>query len=169
MSTPCIICNTFLHALLAMPLFRTPDQIFEPPTRLERIFSAPLKYLISLLYRFSTRLRSVPKPRTPPIRVVCISDTHTLQYDHIPGGDLLIHAGDLTNDGTIPEIQQALNWLASEQGRRSTWDTDFTIMTAARWSEGICLMFGCDHAVLARRLRISSARSCWATWKARAG
>jgi predicted MPP superfamily phosphohydrolase len=96
-----------------MPLFRTADQIFEPPTRLERIFSAPLKYLIRLLYRLSTRLRSAPRPKSPPIRVVCISDTHTLKYDDIPDGDLLIHAGDLTNAGTVAEIQQALNWLAS--------------------------------------------------------
>ena len=96
-----------------MPLFRSKDQIFEPPTRLERIFSAPLKYLITLLYRLSTRLRSAPRPRTPAIRVVCISDTHTLKYDGIPDGDLLICAGDLTNAGTVAEIQQALNWLAS--------------------------------------------------------
>jgi predicted phosphohydrolase len=44
---------------------------------------------------------------------VCISDTHSLKYDDIPDGDLLIHAGDLTDGGTIPEIQQALNWLCS--------------------------------------------------------
>lgn len=96
-----------------MPLFRTKDEIFEPPTRLERLLSAPLKYLISLLYRLSTRLRSAPKAKSPAIKVVCISDTHSLKYDDVPDGDLLIHAGDLTNNGTIPEIQQALNWLAS--------------------------------------------------------
>jgi hypothetical protein len=45
---------------------------------------------------------------------VCVSDTHTLKYDDIPDGDLLIHAGDLTNEGSIPEIQQALDWLASQ-------------------------------------------------------
>ena len=96
-----------------MPLFRSKDQIFEPPTRLERILSAPLKYLISLLYRLSTRLRSAPKPRKPSIRVVCISDTHSLKCDEIPDGSILIHSGDLTNNGTIAEIQQALDWLAS--------------------------------------------------------
>ncbi|KIW08381.1 uncharacterized protein PV09_01295 [Verruconis gallopava] len=96
-----------------MSLFRTKDQIFEPPTRLERLLSAPLKYLISLVYRLSTRLRASPRPKSPSIRVVCISDTHTLKWDEIPDGDLLIHAGDLTNNGTIAELQQALNWIAS--------------------------------------------------------
>jgi predicted phosphohydrolase len=42
--------------------------------------------------------------------VVCISDTH----DHIvsvPDGDLLIHAGDMTNSGTVDDIQKQLDWL----------------------------------------------------------
>lgn len=45
------------------------------------------------------------------IRVVCISDTHSLQPPKIPKGDLLIHSGDLCNNGTIEEIQQTINWI----------------------------------------------------------
>ncbi|KAI5369795.1 putative calcineurin-like phosphoesterase domain, ApaH type, metallo-dependent phosphatase [Septoria linicola] len=48
------------------------------------------------------------------IRVVCISDTH----GHAPGegyvlpkGDVLIHAGDLTNQGSLNEIRKAAKWL----------------------------------------------------------
>lgn len=47
------------------------------------------------------------------IRIVCISDTH-LQHDFIlPEGDILIHAGDLTFQGNVPEISMAAQWLRS--------------------------------------------------------
>jgi hypothetical protein len=31
----------------------------------------------------------------------------------VPSGDILIHAGDITNDGSIEEIQKQVDWLAS--------------------------------------------------------
>jgi hypothetical protein len=43
---------------------------------------------------------------------VCISDTHT-QTCNIPDGDILIHAGDMTNKGTVAEIQSHVDWLDS--------------------------------------------------------
>ncbi|KAI0676208.1 Metallo-dependent phosphatase-like protein, partial [Trametes maxima] len=49
------------------------------------------------------------------ITVVCISDTHST-HDHLaplPPGDILIHAGDLTNSGTEKEIRAALQYLSS--------------------------------------------------------
>jgi Icc-related predicted phosphoesterase len=46
------------------------------------------------------------------IKVVCTSDTHNTQ-PHIPDGDVLLHAGDLTNHGTAAEVQAQLDWLAS--------------------------------------------------------
>ena len=46
---------------------------------------------------------------------MCISDTH----NHGPGdgyklpkGDILIHAGDLTSQGSYHELQKAAAWLA---------------------------------------------------------
>ncbi|OAQ96718.1 hypothetical protein LLEC1_06356 [Akanthomyces lecanii] len=48
----------------------------------------------------------------PPIRVVCISDTHNTR-PRVPDGDVLIHAGDLTENGSFAEVQQELAWLAS--------------------------------------------------------
>ncbi|KAI0641438.1 Metallo-dependent phosphatase-like protein, partial [Trametes meyenii] len=48
-------------------------------------------------------------------RVVCISDTHNghLNIPPLPPGDILIHAGDLTNSGNVPELRGALKWLSS--------------------------------------------------------
>ncbi|KAF2097950.1 Metallo-dependent phosphatase [Rhizodiscina lignyota] len=89
-----------------------PRNIFDPPTPFERIVSSPLTFLVTSIYELFQSLRPAPSPHSPPIRVVCISDTHTLTYD-IPNGDLLIHAGDLANAGTTSEIQNQLDWLSS--------------------------------------------------------
>src|ERR1700760_1851859 len=87
--------------------------IFYPPTRLERILSTPVQFLITSLYRVFNLVHSSPRPKSPPIRVVCISDTHTQEYKPIPDGDLLIHAGDMTDRGTVAEIQAQVDWIAS--------------------------------------------------------
>lgn len=52
-------------------------------------------------------------PRAHPIRVVCVSDTHNKRPE-IPFGDLLIHAGDLTDIGSFDEVQAELSWLSSQ-------------------------------------------------------
>ncbi|OJD36326.1 ser thr protein phosphatase family protein [Diplodia corticola] len=43
-------------------------------------------------------------------RFVCISDTHN-QTPKLPKGDVLIHAGDLTNQGSISELRKTVTWL----------------------------------------------------------
>ncbi len=45
-------------------------------------------------------------------KIVCISDTHSTT-PVVPNGDILIHAGDLTNRGNEQELRQQLNWLDS--------------------------------------------------------
>jgi hypothetical protein len=89
--------------------------IWDPPTALDAILDSPLRSLITFLYTFLLSLRGAPfkPPRNKPkVRVVCISDTHT-NTPHIPNGDVLIHAGDLTNAGTVEEIQKQIDWMAS--------------------------------------------------------
>lgn len=48
------------------------------------------------------------------MKITFISDTHG-KHDQlvIPKTDLLIHAGDLSSRGTLPEIQQFLDWFAA--------------------------------------------------------
>ncbi|KAF2714181.1 Metallo-dependent phosphatase, partial [Pleomassaria siparia CBS 279.74] len=48
-----------------------------------------------------------------PIITVCISDTHCSTPANIPHGDILLHAGDLTKNGTFEELQKQLSWLNS--------------------------------------------------------
>lgn len=45
------------------------------------------------------------------MRVVCIADTHLRRCD-VPAGDVLIHAGDLTMQGSLVELISANRWLA---------------------------------------------------------
>ncbi|EEY18771.1 metallophosphoesterase domain-containing protein [Verticillium alfalfae VaMs.102] len=48
-----------------------------------------------------------------PITVVCISDTHNTQ-PRLPQGEILIHAGDMTQSGTFDELVAAVDWLSSQ-------------------------------------------------------
>lgn len=80
------------------------------------LIASPLAALLYPVHQILFRLRGPPRlppPDAHPIRVVCISDTHTLQWPDVPDGDLLIHAGDLANDGSVREIQAAVDWLRS--------------------------------------------------------
>ncbi|KAI9770011.1 MAG: hypothetical protein M1840_003722 [Geoglossum simile] len=99
-----------------MPLFYPrPSSVFEPPTALDLLLASPLKLLARILHRIFLILRA-PLPLgsycKPAIKVVCISDTHNLTQ-HVPPGDLLVHAGDLTKHGTVAELQDQIDWLKS--------------------------------------------------------
>ncbi|UNI22483.1 hypothetical protein JDV02_008369 [Purpureocillium takamizusanense] len=43
-------------------------------------------------------------------RFVCVSDTHNYAVS-LPKGDVLIHAGDITNKGSYSELSKAVRWL----------------------------------------------------------
>jgi predicted phosphodiesterase len=95
------------------PWYR-PDSEFEPTPFLALLLRAPVKLLLYHSYHLIAYLRSTPKPSQQPlVRVVCISDTHNHIPEDVPEGDLLIHAGDMTNDGSVAEIQKQIDWLSS--------------------------------------------------------
>ncbi|KIM75503.1 hypothetical protein PILCRDRAFT_78838 [Piloderma croceum F 1598] len=50
--------------------------------------------------------------RDSTICVVCIFDTHNAQPS-VPPGDVFIHAGDLTPNGTAEELHAAVSWISS--------------------------------------------------------
>ncbi|KAF8217705.1 Metallo-dependent phosphatase-like protein [Mycena galopus ATCC 62051] len=51
-----------------------------------------------------------PKPCENWTRFVLISDTHTSTFP-VPDGDVLLHAGDLTDFGTLNEFKAVMEWL----------------------------------------------------------
>lgn len=86
---------------------------WEKLTMLDQLLLSPLTYFTTNFYHLVLFLRGTPfrPPRhKAALRVVCISDTHDQIVD-VPPGDILIHAGDLTNDGTAADIQKQLDWL----------------------------------------------------------
>ncbi len=48
------------------------------------------------------------------MRFVLLSDTHGLheRMPAVPDGDVVLHAGDLTSNGTITQVASALTWFA---------------------------------------------------------
>ena len=88
---------------------------WDPLTPLDSLLQSPLRYVVSLIYAIVLLCRGPPfkPPRNKPhVRVVCISDTHS-NTTAVPNGDVLIHAGDMTNSGTVEDIQAQLDWIAS--------------------------------------------------------
>jgi hypothetical protein len=53
-----------------------------------------------------------PRRDSSTITVVCISDTQNTR-PAIPNGDILLHAGNLSQNGTFIELQAAIDWLNS--------------------------------------------------------
>ena len=87
-----------LHALLER----------KKPSKWSLFLSNPVIFLAQKFY--SRRGKVELELSLPVTTVVCISDTHNRQFD-IPEGDILLHAGDLTQSGSKSEIQAAVDWL----------------------------------------------------------
>ena len=54
------------------------------------------------------------QPTMRKTRFVCISDTHNSSPNgafKLPKGDVLIHAGDMTNQGSFKELQKTVKWV----------------------------------------------------------
>jgi len=52
------------------------------------------------------------------MKLVCMSDSHNSHHEFVPPeGDILIHAGDLTMQGTVNEVIKALDWLKDQTKR----------------------------------------------------
>ena len=57
---------------------------------------------------------------SPQVRFVCISDTHS-KIEHaedpasfsVPDGDVLIHAGDMTQWGEVPKVREFNDWMGT--------------------------------------------------------
>jgi Icc-related predicted phosphoesterase len=68
---------------------------------------------------------------TRKTRFVCISDTHNASPGgafKLPQGDVLIHAGDMTNQGSFSELQKTIKWIEEA-------DFEAKIITAGMFSK----------------------------------
>ena len=78
------------------------------------------------------------------MRIVCISDTHSLHekmlnYNSLPEGDVLIHAGDCTNVGRKHEVGDFVNWYKNIKGFKKkifiAGNHDMTFEVKENWYE----------------------------------
>lgn len=74
----------------------------------QKFLAQPYVFLARTLYSWHKPILAMPL--TSPVSIVCISDTHNT-HAAVPDGDILIHAGDLTQSGSFKELQDALDWL----------------------------------------------------------
>ncbi|KAL3480765.1 Metallo-dependent phosphatase-like protein [Aspergillus californicus] len=75
-----------------------------------RLWKYPVNTIAQSVYNILAAV--IPSPRIPeiPVRVVCVSDTHNNTIS-LPDGDILIHAGDLSQSGSLKELQDQIDWL----------------------------------------------------------
>lgn len=81
------------------------------PSIWEQFWRSPWVFIARNLY--SLRQVIPFRPISNPISVVCVSDTHNSQ-PVLPDGDILIHAGDMTQSGSFKELQVTLDWLNAQ-------------------------------------------------------
>ncbi|KXH29797.1 metallophosphoesterase domain-containing protein [Colletotrichum simmondsii] len=112
-----------------MPLLRSSsglDAILNRPEDdgfAAHLLSSPLSTVARYLYDFFPVSHPVVYPHgsgndriDDAVTVVCVSDTHNTK-PHLPPGDILVHAGDLTASGTRRELREALEWIRAQPHR----------------------------------------------------
>lgn len=110
------------------------------PSAWEQFRDQPCLFLARKLSAW--RPANLPELPENPVTIVCISNTYQ-QRPSIPPGDILIHAGDLTSDGSLAELQITLNWLRAQPHRTkivvagsSDWYLDKMKKGGRRWRHG---------------------------------
>ncbi|KAI9712941.1 MAG: hypothetical protein M1828_001500 [Chrysothrix sp. TS-e1954] len=93
-----------------------PPKLIKPPGRISVAYRNTLSSLAQQL--LSLRVPWLPEHTNrdltqPTVKIVCISDTHNTT-PALPAGDLLLHAGDLTEKGSFAELQAQLDWLNTQ-------------------------------------------------------
>ena len=72
------------------------------------------------------------------MRIVCISDTHNCNEQvSVPEGDIIIHSGDATINGTEQEVAAFLNWFSRLPHRNKIFiagNHDWLFQTDARFA-----------------------------------
>lgn len=81
------------------------------PSIWRQFLKGPSVFIAKALYRWRSPVQCLPIAN--PVVAVCISDTHNSQ-PQLPSGDILIHAGDLTQSGSYKELRDALAWISEQ-------------------------------------------------------
>ena len=97
---------------------KKPNPYAPPPPLQDALFgadghSAALASATAVVHTDYDIMDPPPKPAGGGgwTRFVCVSDTHTAAFA-VPAGDVLLHGGDLTHAGRLPEFRATVEWLA---------------------------------------------------------
>ena len=56
------------------------------------------------------------------LKITCISDTHDRHNDLVlPVGDILLHAGDATMNGTKNQLEDFVTWFSKQPYTHKIW------------------------------------------------
>ena len=84
------------------------------PPKQESSVQSTAKTLLS--WNEQHHISSITPTSDTDIKIICASDTHKTKPS-LPEGDILLHAGDLSQYGTFDEIQNQITWLNSQSHR----------------------------------------------------
>lgn len=102
------------------------------------------------------------------MRIVCVSDTHTLHENlAVPDGDVLIHAGDLTEWGALKDVEAFDAWLRRLPHRHKiviAGNHDFAFEKRPR--EAAALLTSCTY-LLDSGVTIGGVRIWGSPWQPR--
>ncbi|KAH7062894.1 Metallo-dependent phosphatase-like protein [Paraphoma chrysanthemicola] len=113
-----------------------------PPSRFESFLTNPSLFLAEYIYTHQAPI-SPPShlsnsPSDPRIKLVCISDTHNSRPP-IATGDVLIHAGDLSVNGSVAEVKAQADWLAGLKRRKGRGEEGFEQIVVIAGNHETCL------------------------------
>lgn len=90
------------------------------------------------------------------MRLVCISDTHSLHEKMLPlpDGDVLVHAGDCTGSGSLPQLDEFTRWMGAQPHQRKIliagnhdfcFDKNLRDPAWSDWSRNMCEENGINY------------------------
>ncbi|KAK6360870.1 hypothetical protein TWF730_006986 [Orbilia blumenaviensis] len=94
---------------------KKPRSRFRLPCQKPEARTLPPQHIRSVLMLPSVDRSSLSTKKTRKTRFICMGDTHNLSpYQggfKVPKGDVLIHAGDMTKQGTYKELKKTIDWI----------------------------------------------------------
>lgn len=103
------------HSQLAMCSQFKLSSIYHRLSKLPQGSDLGMSQLTDLEAILSSHLNLNSPAQRKKLRIVCVSDTHNSSplngQFKVPPGDVLIHAGDMTNQGSHSELQKAVEWI----------------------------------------------------------
>ncbi|KAL9125636.1 MAG: hypothetical protein Q9217_005189 [Psora testacea] len=96
-------------------------------------------------------------PESRKTRFVCVSDTHNISPADgafkLPKGDVLIHAGDLTKQGTYQELKKTLDWIDQA-------DCEVKLVVAGNHDITLDLDFYAEHGMYFHNQHPQDPKAC---------